>query len=82
MMKAICFNTVVGTDQVIKPPAGVALPEGEVEVVVRAKEAVGMPDPLASTRSWLLAFADEAENASPELPNDMAVNHDHYAHGK
>jgi hypothetical protein len=36
-MKPIQFNAVVGADQVIRPPAGVALPQGEIEVVVRPR---------------------------------------------
>jgi hypothetical protein len=81
-MKTIHFNAIVGVDQIIRPPAGVALPEGEVEVVVRPKEAPLKADSLASTRSWLLALAEDAEKAEPNLPSDMAVNHDRYAHGK
>jgi hypothetical protein len=33
----IQFNAVVGPDQVIRPPAGVALPQGEIEVTVRPR---------------------------------------------
>lgn len=36
-MNAIQFNTVVGVDQVIRPPSGVVLPQGEIEVVVRSR---------------------------------------------
>jgi len=35
-MDTIEFHAVVGQDQVIRPPAGVELPRGEVEVTVRA----------------------------------------------
>ena len=82
-MKTIQFNAIVGADQVIRPPQGVALPEGEIEVTVRVR-AVSSPvsDVLESTRSWLLALANEAEAAQPNLPPDMAAQHDHYAHGK
>ena len=82
-MNAIQFTTVIGPDGVIHPPAGVALPEGEIEVSVRVRSAEApTPDPLAPTRSWLLALAAEAEAAGVDLPNDMAKNHDYYAHGK
>ena len=81
-MKAIHFNAVVGVDQVIRPPMGVSLPEGEVEVVVRPRETEPSAHSLASTRAWLLALAKDAEMAQPDLPPDMAMNHDHYAHGK
>jgi hypothetical protein len=36
-MKTVQFNAVVGADQVIRPPTGVILPEGEIEVVVRPR---------------------------------------------
>ena len=39
-------------------------------------------DPFASLREMLLGFAAEAERIAPPLPSDMAMNHDHYAHGK
>jgi hypothetical protein len=83
-MDPIRFNAVVGPDQVIRPPGGVALPQGEIEVVIRplggatGSEAAS----LANTRSWLLELARDAERAAPDLPSDMAEHHDHYAHGK
>jgi hypothetical protein len=80
-MNTIQFHAVVGPDQVIRPPTGVALPEGEIEVLVRVRTPQA-PDSLAATRSWLLALAEDAERAQPNLPSDMAANHDHYAHGK
>jgi hypothetical protein len=83
-METIRFHAVVDQEQVIRPPAGIALPEGAIEVTVRHLEPPTTPeaDPLASTRHWLLALAAEAEQAAPDLPSDMAEYHDHYAHGK
>ena len=82
-MKAIQFTAVVGPDQVIRPPAGVSLPSGTVEVVVRASHANGQAsDSPSLTHDWLLALAEEAEQAAPKLPTDLAEQHDHYAHGK
>jgi hypothetical protein len=81
-MKVIQFNAVVGLDHVIRPPAGVDLPEGEIEVTVRPRVVEKPADPLAETRSWLLALAEESEREQPDLPSDMAENHDYYAHGK
>jgi hypothetical protein len=82
-MDAIQFNAVVTSEQVIRPPAGICLPEGEIEVTVRPSAATpSTPASTASPRDWLLAFAAEAEEASPHLPSDLAENHDHYAHGK
>ena len=82
-MEDIHFNTVVDCEQVIRPPEGVKLPEGEIEVTVRPRSAVtASANPLAPTRDWLLALAKEAEQARPNLPADLAEHHDHYAHGK
>jgi hypothetical protein len=83
-MGAIRFTTVIGQDKVIHVPAGVALPQGEIEVTVRpvAEERSAGSDHLASTREWLLALAAAAEKAGPDLPSDMAERHDQYAHGK
>jgi len=83
-METVQFHAIVDTDQVIRPPEGVELPRGEVEVTVRSHqpEAAASSDSLASTLDWLLALAAEAEQAAPDLPGDMAANHDHYAHGK
>ncbi|WP_435008830.1 hypothetical protein P12x_000079 [Tundrisphaera lichenicola] len=83
-MTEIKFQAVVGKDQVIRPPAGVSIPDGEVEVTVRATTevlAVTTGDAMAETRAWLLAMAAEAEAITDHLPDDMAENHDHYAHG-
>lgn len=78
------FEATIGADQMIRPPTGVVLPEGTVEVTVRAlaEQPEKHADPLAETRQWLLALALEAERAAPNLPSDMAERHDFYAHGK
>ncbi len=82
-MTTIQFNAVVDQEQIIRPPGGITLPCGEIEVTVRARQPeVAAADPLGSTRAWLLALAAEAEQAHPDLPTDLAENHDHYAHGK
>jgi len=83
-METIRFTAIVDQDQVIRPPAHVRLPQGEIEVIVRCVKPPITPDAdrLASTRHWLLALATEAEQAAPDLPSDMAAQHDHYAHGK
>jgi hypothetical protein len=83
-MESIEFHAVVDQDQVIRPPDGVTLPRGEVDVTVRSRqaEAATSSDSLAPTRAWLLALATEAEGTAPGLPSDMAQQHDHYAHGK
>jgi hypothetical protein len=38
-MTPIKFEAVVGADGVIRPPQGIELPKGKVEVVVRSREA-------------------------------------------
>jgi hypothetical protein len=88
-MDTIKFHVVVNEDQVIRPPAGVCLPQGELEVTVRSlpvpqasPSSEDNSDPLAATRSWLLDIATEVERAAPGLPADLAERHDHYAHGK
>src|SRR4051794_22650496 len=61
-----------------------AAARGGVEVTVRAveKPAPAREDSMAATRDWLLRVAAEAEALDPDLPSDLAENHDHYAHGK
>jgi hypothetical protein len=85
-MATIEFQTSIGKDQVIRPPAGAMLPQGAVEVWVRPATISGSgqsaEDPLGTTRAWLLALAAEVDRANPELPSDLAERHDHYAHGK
>jgi hypothetical protein len=80
----IQFSAVVDQEQVIRPPDGVRLPEGEIEVTVRPRAAPAQPtsDELAPTREWLLALAADAERQKPDLPADLALHHDYYAHGK
>ena len=84
LVDSIEFHAVVDEEQVIRPPSGVKLPQGEIEVTVRARRPGSVPvsNGLAPTRAWLLALATEAENSAPDLPPDLAENHDHYAHGK
>lgn len=81
-METIEFRAVVDRDQVIRPPNGVTLPAGQVEVRVRPIARESVVDSLTTTKSWLLALAADAEEAHPDLPADMAEQHDHYAHGK
>ena len=82
-MTEVRFSAIVGEDGVIRPPAGVSIPGGVVEVTVRAELSVTEPsdDPMASARAWLLAMAAESEAIDDPLPDDLAMNHDHYAHG-
>lgn len=82
-MTEIRFSATVGEDGVIRPPAGVSIPPGWVEVTVRETVAKleSEEEEIASMRAMLLGFAAEAERSEGEFPSDMAENHDHYAHG-
>ncbi len=83
-MKSIEFHAIVDQDQVIRPPEGVLLPRGEVEVTVRSRQPEPAPstDSLAPTRAWLLRLSAEAERAAPDLPSELAEHHDHYPQAK
>jgi len=82
-MKPIQFETIVGSDRVIRPPANVTIPEGVLEVTIRPLQppTTTASDAPSSARAWLLACAAEAEQSAPNLPCDLAEHHDHYAHG-
>lgn len=80
-MDVIQFTASIGPDGLIHPPEGVVLPEGEFEVSVRSQMKEADVDSKRPTLQWLLDLADEAEADRPNLPSDMAENHDHYAHG-
>ena len=83
-MSTIRFNTVIGEDQAIRPPAGVRLTPGKAEIVV-----VQTPDPAAGSdednprvpgvAADLARFAREQDVG--DLPGDLALHHDHYLHG-
>jgi len=87
-MDQVRFHTIVGEDRVIHLPEGIDLPRGPIEVTVRPSPPATAPespgDPMAPTRSWMLALAAEAEASlsALDLPADLAEHHDYYAHGK
>lgn len=81
-MDSIHFNTVVGDDQVIHIPEGVALPSGPLHVTVTPCKPEPVPEDIEQLRDWLLSLASDAERDPTPLPSDMAENHDFYAHGK
>jgi hypothetical protein len=83
-MSAIHFQTVIGPEQVIRPPDGTILPEGPIDVTINTLpgDAEGPGTRPQATRDWLLGLAEEAERAAPPLPTDLAEHHDYYAHGK
>ena len=55
-MDTIEFHAVVGQDQVIRPPAGVELPRGEVEVTVRARPSEAIATAARVSPSQLRAM--------------------------
>ena len=74
---------------VVFDPGAAPLPEGtkvQMQPIVASGGDDGgsqpAEDPVARTRAWLLRMAAEAEALAPDLPADLAENHDHYAHGK
>jgi hypothetical protein len=67
--------------------AGILPPEGtkvRVEPIERPETNESEPDvdPIAGMRAMLLGWARKMEAIAPDLPSDLAENHDHYAHGK
>lgn len=80
-MKSIRFETEIGDDQVIRPPKDVHLDPGRVEVIVRkCQDKKSICAKKKKSLQERLATAAE-ELGIPPLPQDLAENHDHYAHG-
>ncbi|MBI4604132.1 MAG: hypothetical protein HY721_19415 [Planctomycetes bacterium] len=80
-MKTIRFTTTIGMDQVIRLPTDVRLSPGDAEVIV-IQGHEPRPSHATSTKTLaerLSSLADEL--GVQDLPEDMAENHDHYAHG-
>ena len=82
----MCSMTYQGTVQggVVVLNDNVTLPDGmEVEVSPLAKhEAAGIAESRESTWDKLLELAKWAETQPCDLPEDLALNHDHYPHGQ
>jgi hypothetical protein len=79
-MEAIHFQTQVDSDNIIRVPEGITLPPGPLTVTIVPCTAPNK-DKIPGTWQWLQAMAKEAERINPDLPTDMAANHDYYAHG-
>jgi hypothetical protein len=63
------------------------LPSGtrvRMQIEPIAAEGTATPDEevIAKTRELLLRWAKVAEATAPPMLDDMALEHDHYAHGK
>jgi hypothetical protein len=80
-MSTIRFSTIIGPDQLIRPPEGVHLPPGEAEVIIvqQPLQRTASESAAGSLRDRLARAA--AELGIPALPADLAENHDHYSHG-
>jgi hypothetical protein len=80
-MNTIRFQTVIGEDQVIRPPKDVKLPQGHAEVTI-VPQPQSVPPKSDSLRAMIERLARAAEAVEGhELPPDLAENHDHYLYG-
>lgn len=83
-MNAVRFHTVIGEDGIIRPPQGVELARGAVEVIIlqpAMAPEVTPPAPKEHLFDRLAALAEKFANDTSDLPTDLAENHDHYLHG-
>jgi hypothetical protein len=86
-MNEIRFTTVIGEDQVIRPPRDVKLPKGKAEVIVtqaasQSENQLGnLPQSSWPLVEHLAQLANELGIHPDEFPADIAQNHDYYAHG-
>ena len=86
-MNEIRFTTVIGEDQVIRPPRDVKLPKGKAEVIVTQAASqsdhriVNPPQSSWPLVEHLAQLANELGIHPDEFPTDLAQNHDYYAHG-
>jgi predicted DNA-binding antitoxin AbrB/MazE fold protein len=66
---------------VFRPTEPVALPENcRVELVVRQESAATTQSSTVAPLAALAALA-ESQPANPNLPSDLAAQHDHYLYG-
>ena len=79
-METVHFRTIISEDRIIRLPADVAIPAGEVEVAVTPSHTTENPRLRAVVERLANAAAELGINASG-LPQDLAENHDHYVHG-
>ena len=66
---------------VVVLPPGVSLPEGSIVHIVPQTHAVQTPDEPGNIWDDLVALAEEVESLPCDLPEDLAINHDHYLYG-
>lgn len=63
------------------PPSEVTLPPPITTPPPYAMPPQPEEDLFATTREWMQKFIDEVERINPDLPSDLAENHDHYLYG-
>ena len=82
-MNAVRFQTVINEDQVIRPPEGIRIAPGPIEVIVLHSDVpaanLGLATPRETLAQKLTRMAKELDLHG--LPVDLAENHDHYVHG-
>ena len=86
-MSTVRFNTVIGEDRTIRPPEGVRLTPGKAEVIVvqtpdgaaGSSEEQALAGEIPAIAGDLARFAHLQKVG--ELPDDLALHHDHYLHG-
>lgn len=79
-METVHFRTIISEDRIIRLPADVPIPAGEVEVAVTPSQRAENPRLRAVVERLANAAAELGIDASG-LPDDLAENHDHYLHG-
>ncbi len=76
------FETQLGKDELIRVPEGLEVPPGLYRVTI---SSLAPKTPMEPTNKrpfeYMIEIAEEARRLNPDLPCDMAENHDHYAHG-
>jgi len=86
-MKAYRFHATLAADRVIRLPEGLDLHPGDTEVILLQAEGVSQPtEPKTGGPGgpWDLVqrLARAAEElGGNDLPEDLALNHDHYLYG-
>ncbi len=81
-MNAIRFHTEIGPDGIIRPPGGVSLPAGQAEVIVLSEPVPVTPtQPNDHLIDRLIRASEELGVDPTAFPEDLAENHEYYAHG-
>ena len=79
-METVHFRAIISEDRIIRVPAEVAIPAGEVEVAVTPSQTAENPRLRTVVERLANAAAELGIDASA-LPPDLAENNVHYQHG-